>query len=153
MSQRTTRTNRLRGFSLVELAVVVVIVGVLAAFGIPRVLTNAERAKAAEAFQFLSAIQSSQERFRSLNGFYAADVSELDIPYTEPKHFAVSALQTGATSDFETSWSLKLTRTGSASGYGAYTVLYTNRGYDARRSTIAAEIDPTIHYQRYRNPD
>ena len=44
-----------KGFTLVELAVVIVIIGVLAAFGVPQFLKSVERSKAAEAFNYLSA--------------------------------------------------------------------------------------------------
>src|SRR4051794_29655276 len=54
-----SRPNRARrGFTLVELAVVVVIIGVLAAFGVPRFLQSVERSKASEAFGYLSAFRS-----------------------------------------------------------------------------------------------
>ncbi len=45
MSSVAVQKNR-KGFTLVELAVVIVIIGVLAAFGVPRFLKSVERSKA-----------------------------------------------------------------------------------------------------------
>jgi prepilin-type N-terminal cleavage/methylation domain-containing protein len=137
-SQRLSRTSR-QGFTLVELAVVIVIIGVLASFGVPRFLKSVERSKAAEAFNYLSAVQSAQERYQSQNGVYAADVANLDINFPTPKYFTV-----GTPVSAEDTWSLTLTRVGASAGYGAYTVIFTESGYDATNSTIAAlpDINP-----------
>ena len=67
------------GFTLVELAVVIVIIGVLAAFAVPRFKASVERSKAAEAFNYLSAVQAAQERYHARQSTYADDVNSLDI--------------------------------------------------------------------------
>lgn len=139
-----SRSRRIvRGFTLVELAVVVVIIGVLAAFGVPRFLQSVERSKASESFAYLAAVRTAQERYHAREGTYADELTKLDIQSPTPKYFTVpSTCDAGSTSDLEDSWSLTLTRTGASAGYGEYKVVYTDQGYDATNSDIPAEISP-----------
>ena len=133
-----------KGFTLVELAVVIVIIGVLAAFGVPRFLKSVERSKASEAFSYLAAVRSAQERSQARNGTYEATIANLDIQFSVPKYFTVGTVSAGGSGSLEDSWTLTLTRVGASSGYGAYTVIFTNDGYDATNSTINAlpDINP-----------
>ncbi len=133
--------KRRHGFTLVELAVVVVIIGVLAAFAVPRFLSSVERSKAAEAFNYLASVRAAQERYHARQGTYAAVATDLDIKMTAPKYFTAGAIAAGSTLSLEDSWSLTLTRAGAAAGYGAYTVTFTEEGYDSVNSTINAKPD------------
>jgi prepilin-type N-terminal cleavage/methylation domain-containing protein len=138
MQRPNTVSRRAAGFTLVELAVVIVIIGVLAAFGVPRFIKSVERSKAAEAFEYLASVRTAQERYQAQYGTYATNVTDLDIKSTPPKYFTVPAVFVPAdTSSLQDSWSLTLTRTGSSAGYGAYTVIFTETGFDTTNSGIA----------------
>ena len=143
MSRSVISSKARKGFTLVELAVVIVIIGVLAAFGVPRFLKSVERSKASEAFAFLSAVRSSQERYLAQYGEYSTDISKLDIQYPTPAYFSVGTVSAGS-GTIQNSWTLTLTRTGASAGYGAYTVIFTDQGYDATNSGIQtiSDINP-----------
>ncbi len=138
--QRPENVSRRRaGFTLVELAVVIEIIGVLAAFGVPRFIKSVERSKASEAFEYLASVRSSQERYQAQYGTYATNLVDLDIKNSPPKYFTVpTTFSPSYTSSLADSWTLTLTRTGSSAGYGAYTVTFTDTGFDTSNSTIAS---------------
>ncbi len=144
MSRSVISSKARKGFTLVELAVVIVIIGVLAAFGVPRFLKSVERSKASEAFAFLSAVRSSQERYLAQYGQYCTDISLLDIQYPAPAYFSVGTVSAGSTNQIQNSWTLTLTRTGASAGDGQYTVIFTDQGYDATNSGIQTipDINP-----------
>lgn len=153
MSKFVSGRKGRQGFTLVELAVVIVIIGVLASFGVPKFMQSVERSKAAESFNFLSALRSAQERYQSKEGTYTTTWGSLDIQWKTSagvpvfQYFSIG-------SDFvadASSWGATLTRTGSAGNYGAYTVSYSSDGYLApgesgpagiSGSTIPGVINP-----------
>ncbi|MDR0304829.1 MAG: type II secretion system GspH family protein [Chitinispirillales bacterium] len=61
---------RKNGFTLVELMIVVVVIGVLASFAMPKFQRAADKIKAAEAPQTLNAIVGGEESYRIVNGRY-----------------------------------------------------------------------------------
>ncbi len=127
------------GFSLVELTIVVVILGVLSMMAVPRYQTAVERAKGAEAFNYLAQIGAGQERHNARTGEYAQAIAQLDVKVPTPKHFSVG---TFTSYDWQTQWELRLTRSGASSGFGNYTVTWNQDGFERSRSSIAKDLIP-----------
>jgi type IV pilus assembly protein PilA len=66
------RNRRQRGFTLIEVLIVVVIIGVLAALVIPRFLTAPEKAIVAEANQMLGSLSRAQQARLDTGGTFLA---------------------------------------------------------------------------------
>ena len=75
------KDNFLKGFTLVELLVVVLIIGVLSAVALPQYRTSAEKARMTEAITNLRAIAEAQDGFHHLNDRFANayEMEKLDV--------------------------------------------------------------------------
>jgi prepilin-type N-terminal cleavage/methylation domain-containing protein len=77
MKRESTLRAAARGFSLVELLVVLTILLVIAAIAIPNYLSAMQRAREAGAIAFLRQVQTAQETYRIANHEYADTFAKL----------------------------------------------------------------------------
>lgn len=95
--------NRINGFSLLELLVVIALLGILTTLAWPGYRDSLTRARRAEAIDAILAVQLAQEKFRGSCAFYAqmlgteptcgsdASASTLKTPITvAPEHYELS---------------------------------------------------------------
>ena len=78
MTLPSTR-KRFHGFSLMEVMIVVVIIGILAALAYPTLEKYLKIARQTEAKTNLSAIYTAQKIYYTLHQSYADDINELDL--------------------------------------------------------------------------
>ena len=71
-----------RGFTLIELMVVVVIVGILAAVAYPAYTSHIQRSRRADAMKLLTAVTQAQERYRGNRSAFAPTLAALGFPET-----------------------------------------------------------------------
>lgn len=106
-------SNKLKGFTLIEVMIVVAIVGILAAIAYPSYLEYIRKGNRAEAKAFLLEGAQALERYYSVNGTYL-DAGALATVYTASIPGAYNlAPPVAATS---TGYTLRATRTGAMTG-------------------------------------
>ena len=72
------------GFTLIEVMVVVVILGILAALIVPKIMSRPEQARIVKVKQDIMAIQSALDLYKLDNGIYPTTDQGLQALVTEP---------------------------------------------------------------------
>jgi len=118
------RMNR-GGFTLVELLVVVLIIGILAAVAVPQYFKVVEKGRFAEATSCAGELTGSQERYFIKNNVYTTDQTQLDAGMNSVcnlKYFSLVLAVNGA----NLTWTGTFTRIAPTPPiYGAYSFTYT----------------------------
>ncbi len=76
-----------KGFSLIEIIVVLIIVGLLAGLIYPKYTITIERTRFGEGVELLSALRRAQEAHSLENGTYTTTMADLDIEITNASYF------------------------------------------------------------------
>jgi type IV pilus assembly protein PilE len=91
--QRAGRRAEQPGFTLIELMLVIVILGILAAVALPAYQNQVLKGRRADAITALSSIQQVQERMRSNRSMYISTLGDLGLPETsEPYQLSLSGV-------------------------------------------------------------
>jgi type IV pilus assembly protein PilE len=83
--------HRAQGFTLVELMITLVIIGVLASIAYPSYQDSVRKSRRAEAFTALSTLQQAQERWRSNNASYTTTLANTATAGTAPNGLGVAS--------------------------------------------------------------
>jgi prepilin-type N-terminal cleavage/methylation domain-containing protein len=102
MQTKFRRIRNSKGFTLIELMIVVVIIGILAAIAIPKFGQASNRAKEKEADGIIKQVYTLQSAFRADKGRLATDVAELTtVGFEQPTSLSNYTFNTGvATSPY-----------------------------------------------------
>jgi type IV pilus assembly protein PilE len=73
-------SQKQQGFTLIELMIVVIVMGILSAFAFPAFMDSVRKSNRADATQALTRATANQERFFAASGTYTADVTDLGLP-------------------------------------------------------------------------
>ncbi|MBL7197191.1 MAG: prepilin-type N-terminal cleavage/methylation domain-containing protein [Candidatus Omnitrophica bacterium] len=80
-----------KGFTLLELMIVVIIIGILATLALPRFVKAVSRARWAGAASTLGAIRGSQMRYYSEYGRYSTSMANLDTAFEAASPWTINA--------------------------------------------------------------
>ncbi|WP_296217645.1 type IV pilin protein [Pseudomonas sp. UBA2684] len=133
--------NRIKGFTLIELMVVVAIVGILAAIAYPSYTEYVNRGKRAEVQAALMEAAQALERYYSVNGSYLdgasiADVFTANVPASGSANYVIAAQAATATS-----YTLRATRSGSMAADGCGNFELSHSGQRALNANSKALDD------------
>ena len=133
------KLNQKRGFTLLEIIIVIIIVGVLASLALPRFFNTVEYSRSTEAFASMAALRGAMERcyLQVGNMSECTNAGNLDIedPSNSPNNHFSYGLNAGAGSS---AYSVLATRNTRDSGTSASSITLTVTSTGIARTGLTA---------------
>ena len=118
-----------KGFTLLELITVVIIIGILAMIAVPQFFRIAERGRAAEGVQILGAVKNAQLRYAAEYGSTTNDAAVIDMEVGTTRFFNPPSLVGSVNVRTSTGVEIaNITRNNTSLAYNAYTLNITATG-------------------------
>ncbi len=129
------RINKKSGFTLLEVIIVIIIVGVLASLALPRFFSTVEYSKATEAMQAVTTVRQSIERCYLMRSSYSGPcVSFTNLDVEDPGQVPNAHFSYALTAPAATQYTITATRNTRNGGDGSSTVVLTYTGSTVTRT-------------------
>ncbi len=138
--------NRERGFTLVELMIVVIIVAILTAVALPSYLAQIQKSRRAEAKSALTQISTMQQQLRTEQNRFTTDLTELGLGAagwndTDNGYYEVSVVAATGGCPIATCFALLVRpKVGSAQEDDEWSYQLFSNGLKQRRSGVGAWV-------------
>ncbi|MBC8406132.1 MAG: prepilin-type N-terminal cleavage/methylation domain-containing protein [Planctomycetes bacterium] len=139
LRKKSPKIARRRGYTMIEMVVVISIIGLMSVVAVPKYRKALERVRASQAFYYLSHFQAAQERYYAYSGEYARHFDQLDGLLNLPVDFEITSFNS---TTWQRNWRMVLKRKGSSHGYGFYRLVWTQDGFESYSSNIPNQIMP-----------